>query len=129
MSAFLLVSAGGFVGANLRYGISVWAARRYSTNFPIGTLIANLTGSFLIGLVLGLLAGWFEDDRSARLLLATGVLGAETTFSTYTYETLALVRQGRIREAVQNYGGSLLFGLIAVAAGLLLAWLITDVAG
>ena len=128
MSAFLLVSAGGFVGANLRYGISLWAGRRYGTNFPLGTLIANLAGSFLIGLLLGVLAGWFADDRSTRLLLATGVLGAETTFSTYTYETLALVRQGRIRAALQNYGGSLLLGLTAVTAGLLLAWLITDVA-
>ena len=127
MSAFLLVSAGGFIGANVRYGISVWAARRYGSGFPVGTLIANLVGSFLIGLVLGLLAGWFTDDRSARLLLATGVLGAETTFSTYTYETVTLIRQGRISEAVRYYGGSLVLGLMAVTAGLSLAYLMTDV--
>ena len=129
MSAFLLVSAGGFLGANLRYGISVWAGRRYGSGFPIGTLIANVAGSFLIGLVLGLLAAWFDDDRSARLLLATGLLGAETTFSTYTYETIALIRQGRVREAAWNYGGSLTLGLIAVTAGLVLAYLLTDVVG
>lgn len=76
MSAFLLVSAGGFLGANVRYGISVWSARRFGTGFPVGTLIANLGGSFLIGLVMGLLAGWFDDDKQARLLLATGFLGS-----------------------------------------------------
>lgn len=127
MSAFLLVSAGGFVGANVRYGISLWTARRFGAGFPVGTLIANLGGSFLMGLVLGMLAGWFDDDREARLLLATGLLGAETTFSTWTYETMALIRQGEIGHAVRNLFGSAGLGLIAVTAGLLVAWLATDV--
>src|SRR5687767_13537280 len=100
MSALLLVSAGGFAGANLRYAISIWAARRYGTDFPLGTMIANLSGSLALGLVFGLLAGWASDDRQIHLLLATGLLGAETTFSTYTFETLTLLRQGRIRSAV-----------------------------
>jgi CrcB protein len=126
MSAFLLVSAGGFIGANVRYGISLWAARRFGAGFPVGTLIANLGGSFLMGFVLGVLAGWFDDDRGARLLLATGFLGAETTFSTWTWETMALVREGQIRDAVRNLLGSAGLGLIAVTLGLVLAWLLTD---
>src|SRR4029078_12619046 len=96
MSTFLLVSAGGFFGANVRYGISVWAARRFGTGFPVGTLIANVGGSFLIGLVFGPLPVWFADDRQARLLLATGFLGAETTFSTWTWESMALFQEGLI---------------------------------
>ena len=127
MSAFLLVSAGGFLGANVRYGISVWSARRFGTGFPAGTLIANVGGSFLIGLVLGLLAGWFADDRQARLLLTTGFLGAETTFSTWTWESMALIRGGLIGKATRNLLGSVALGMIAVTAGLLVAYLMTDV--
>ncbi|HET7056071.1 MAG TPA: fluoride efflux transporter CrcB [Thermomicrobiales bacterium] len=126
MSAFLLVSAGGFVGANVRYGISLWAARRFGAGFPVGTLIANLGGSFLMGFALGLLAGWFDDDRGARLLLATGFLGAETTFSTWTWETMALIREGQIRDALRNLLGSIGLGVIAATLGLVLAWLLTD---
>ena len=127
MSAFLLVSAGGFLGANVRYGISVWSARRFGTGFPVGTLIANVGGSFLIGLVLGLLAGWFPDDHQARLLLTTGFLGAETTFSTWTWESMALIRGGLIGKATRNLLGSVALGMIAVTAGLLVAYLMTDV--
>jgi CrcB protein len=127
MSAFLLVSAGGFLGANVRYGISVWSARRFGTGFPIGTLIANIGGSFLIGLVLGLLAGWFDDDRQTQLLLATGFLGAETTFSTWMWESMVLVREGLIGRAARNLFGSVALGLLSVTAGLLLAYFLTDV--
>jgi CrcB protein len=127
VSAFLLVSAGGFVGANVRYGISVWSARRFGTGFPVGTMIANIGGSFLIGLVLGLLAGWFDDDPQMRLLLATGFLGAETTFSTWTWESMALIREGLIGRAARNLFGSVALGMIAVTTGLLLAYFLTDV--
>ena len=128
MTAFALVSVGGFVGANVRYGISIWSAKRYGTDFPSGTLIANLSGSFLMGFVLGLLAGWVADDQQIHLLIATGLLGAETTFSTYTYETMVLLRQGQIRHAILNYFGSATLGLVAVTLGLLIAYLLTDVA-
>ena len=127
MSAFLLVSVGGFLGANVRYGISVLSARRFGTAFPIGTLIANIGGSFLIGLVMGLLAGWLDNDPQTRLLLATGFLGAETTFSTWTWESMALVREGLIGRAARNLFGSVAMGLLAVTAGLLLAWFLTEV--
>ena len=127
MSAVLLVSAGGFVGANLRYAISVWAARRFGADFPVGTLIANLAGSFLLGLVMGLLAGWVADDRHIRLLLATGLLGAETTFSTYAFETMSLLHAGRVRAAIGKFVGGAALGVLAVALGLVLAYLVTDV--
>ena len=127
MSGFLLVGAGGFVGANLRYAISVWSVRRYGSGFPTGTLIANLSGSFVMGLVLGLLAGWVADDRHVRLLLATGLLGAETTFSTYAFQTMALLRSGQTASAARYFLGSAALGLIAVTLGLLLAYLLTDV--
>ena len=127
MTAFLLVSAGGFVGANLRYAISVWAARRFGTEFPTGTLIANLGGSMLMGLVLGLLSGWVANDQQIRLLVATGFLGAETTFSTYTYQTMAMIRYKQVRPAVNYFFGSAALGLLAITLGLLIAYVLTDV--
>src|SRR5688572_4313096 len=90
MMTILLVGVGGFVGANIRYGIAAWSVRRHGQHFPIGTLIANLTGSLLMGLILGLI-----DDRELRLLLASGFLGAETTFSTFAVETVMLADGGR----------------------------------
>lgn len=128
MGAIVLVSAGGFVGANIRYAISLWAMKRYGAGFPIGTMIANLGGSFVLGLVLGLLAGWASDNEQIRLLLATGLLGAETTFSTYALETATLMRFKRYRLAAANFLGSAGLGMLAVALGLGLAYLITDVA-
>jgi fluoride exporter len=127
VSGFLLVSAGGFVGANLRYAISVWSARRYGTEFPTGTLIANLGGSLLMGFVLGLLSGWVADDQQIRLLVATGFLGAETTFSTYTYQTVAMIRYRQVRSAVSYFLGSAALGLLATTLGLLIAYVLTDV--
>lgn len=118
MASIVLVSAGGFLGANLRYSLSVWAARRFGPIFPWGTLVANVGGSFAIGVVLGLLAHRVTHDGSIRLLLVTGFLGGETTFSTFSFETVALVRLRRFAVAASYLGITLLAGLLAVCAGL-----------
>jgi CrcB protein len=120
MTTVLLVGVGGFLGANVRFGISAWARRRHGARFPVGTLIANLSGSFLIGLILGLI-----DDRELRLLLASGFLGAETTFSTFAVETAALSEAGSGRRAAVNILVNTLGSLAAAAAGLVLAGLVT----
>ena len=116
MTTILLIGAGGFIGANLRYAMSVWSAGWYGARFPFGTLIANLTGSFLIGLVLSLI-----DDRELQLLLATGFLGAETTFSTFAIETVALAERGERARAALNVVANAIGSLGAVAAGIGLA--------
>jgi len=113
---FLLVGLGGFLGANARYAISVWAANRLGTAFPYGTLIINVSGSFLMGVAVTLIAGRFHDAASARLLITTGFLGAYTTFSTFAFETLALLRQRDWRGGLFNAVGSA--GLSAAAAAL-----------
>ena len=101
MTTYLLIGAGGFLGANVRYALSLWAVRRYGAAFPVGTLVANVLGSFLIGVVMGWSTG-FLHDADTRLLLVTGFLGAETTFSTFSYETIALWRQDGWRGAARN---------------------------
>ncbi len=95
MLDILLVGVGGFVGANARFIVSNLTARRLGTTFPYGTLFINLTGSFGLGLLTTLASRNILADESWRWLLGVGFCGGYTTFSTYTYETLALARQGR----------------------------------
>ncbi|HEY7031421.1 MAG TPA: fluoride efflux transporter CrcB [Thermomicrobiales bacterium] len=121
MHAFLLIGLGGIVGANLRFAISGWAAGRFGTGFPYGTLIANLAGCFIIGLFLGIVTARFPAETDARLLVATGFLGAETTFSTFAYESVILIREGTYGAAAKNIFGSTVLGLICTAIGLALA--------
>lgn len=126
MDAFLLISAGAIVGANLRFVVSGWAANRFGTRFPYGTLIVNLAGCFAIGLFLGVLTSRFDDDREVHLLVVTGFLGAETTFSTFAYESVALIRGGDYGRALRYVLGSTALGLAGTALGLALAELVTS---
>ena len=121
MRAFLLLTAGGIAGANARFLVSGWAARRYAT-FPAGTFIINVSGSFLLGLLLSFTAAASHAAQAAdiRLLVGTGFCGAYTTFSTFTFETLALARQRDHLPALLNLVGSVLLGVIAGTAGVLL---------
>ncbi len=120
MITYLLIGAGGFLGANVRYAISLWAARRYGAAFPVGTLIANVVGSVLIGVVMGWASGVLHDAE-ARLVFVTGFLGAETTFSTFSFETLALFRQEGWRLAARNILLTTALGLAGAGLGLLIA--------
>lgn len=114
---YLLVGLGGFCGANARYWMANWAAQRFGTLFPYGTLIINVSGSFLIGLVLAYLSDRSNLSPNYRILLATGFIGAYTTFSTFTFESLTLLQQGDYLLGVTNLLGSLALGLLAVFAG------------
>jgi CrcB protein len=113
----LIIGCGGFVGAILRYLISGWVYTLSGGHFPLGTLVVNLTGSLLLGLVLGL-ADHLVLHPQVALFLTIGLLGAFTTFSTFSYETWALVEVGSYGKALLNTAGSLLLGLIAVVVGL-----------
>jgi len=122
---YLLIGVGGALGANVRYLVSTWAAGRFGTAFPYGTLIVNLAGSFLLGFFMGVVTVWLDADAETRIVVAVGVLGAETTFSTFAYETVALLRQGAYGAAVRNLLGSAILGILCAAAGLALADLVT----
>lgn len=117
MSEFLVIGLGGFLGANARYFVGLWAAQRFGASFPYGTLLVNLSGSFLLGLFLALIANRAVGNPEARFFFAIGFLGAYTTFSTFTYESLVLLQSRAYLEAATNLGGSLLLGMLAVGLG------------
>jgi len=115
-----LVAAGGAAGAVGRYLLGAWIAARVGPAFPWSTFVINVSGSFLIGIVLGL-ATEGVLSAEARLFLAVGVLGGYTTFSTFSYETLELLADGTIGAFLLNVLGQLAAGLAAVALGLALS--------
>lgn len=116
----LAVAAGGAVGALSRYWLSELTYRALGTGFPYGTLAVNLLGSLLMGGLFVLVQrGLLGDDL--RMLLAVGLLGAFTTFSTFSLDTLVLVEHGAWTRAVVNVVASVALCLAACALGMLLA--------
>lgn len=112
----LLVALGAAVGAPLRYLIDRAVQSRHTSGFPWGTLTVNVTGSMLLGFLIGLPA-----NHGLTALLGTGFCGALTTYSTFSYETLKLARNGSGVLAAANAIGSVLAGLGAAYVGLLIA--------
>jgi CrcB protein len=119
-----MIAIGAAVGANTRYALSVWAAQQWGASFPYGTILINVSGSFAIGLVMVLLTSRLTIDSLWRPLLVTGLLGGFTTFSTFSYETYALLVSGSWLAAALNILGSVGLGLVGVALGIGLARLI-----
>lgn len=113
----LLIALGGAAGAVARYGLTGWVHERVGFGFPWGTLLVNVFGSLLVGLALRYLEA-VRFTPEVRALVAIGVLGAFTTFSTFTYETVALLEGEEWSKAFFYAAGSLLLGVAAVYAGL-----------
>ena len=120
METFLIISLGAILGANARYWLGGWAAERFGTTFPYGTLIINVTGSLILGFFITLVTDRFMTDPRWRLLVAIGFLGAYTTFSTYTYESVNMILKGQVWLGLLNLFGSSILGATAVAAGIAL---------
>jgi CrcB protein len=115
----LLVAAGGAIGAAARYLAGLWIVARFGAGFPWGTFFVNVTGSFVIGIVLVLVEGG-TLPAGARLFLAVGILGGYTTFSSFSYETLQLLAGGgALVPVLLNTLGQLLAGLMAVYLGVI----------
>ncbi len=125
MLTVLVIGLGGFLGAVLRYTVSGWMQRwSQELNFPHGTLIVNLIGCLLIGLLSQLVETKNLFNPEMRMFLFIGLLGAFTTFSTFGAETLNMISSNRIFSALLNIGMHLVFGLGFVWFGRLLAgWL------
>jgi CrcB protein len=118
MRQIIIVGLGGFIGSILRYLVSGWVQRLSDTPlFPYGTLGVNVLGC----LAVGLLGGWADNAElfspSTRLFLLIGVLGGFTTFSTFGYETMALLRERAMAAAMMYVALHLLLGFAAVALG------------
>lgn len=121
MSELLFIALGGALGSLARYGMGGWAQQiSRSMSFPWGTLVVNLTGAFVIGILWGI-SERFVLPSSVRIFLFVGFLGAFTTFSTFCLENLNLFRDGEWRYALVNIGLSNVFGLLLVICGFVLA--------
>jgi CrcB protein len=113
----LVVGLGGFVGASARYLVGGLVYRVLPETFPYATFLINVTGCFGIGFLAVLAEDRPSFGPGLRLFLMIGVLGGYTTFSTFGYETLALVREGSRAAALVNVLGQVAFGLAAVWLG------------
>ncbi|HLI24534.1 MAG TPA: fluoride efflux transporter CrcB [Acidimicrobiales bacterium] len=114
------VAAGGLVGAPARFLVDRWATSRTGGAFPWGTLVINVTGSLLLGVISGLVAHHVLGPAAAAVA-GTGFCGAYTTFSTFSYETVRLLEEGETGAGLLNAAGSLVLGLAAAMAGIGLA--------
>ena len=117
---YLVIGIGGFLGANTRYLVAGWAARRFGATFPYGTFIINISGSFILGFFMAFLRDRAFIHPNYRLFFAIGFLGAYTTFSTFTYESLRLLQDGSILLGVINILSSIIIGLVGVFIGFVL---------
>ena len=121
---YIFVFLGGGLGAVCRYLATSFFAVRFGSAFPYGTLFVNVSGSFLMGVLMGLLPLFPFGDKylpeNLRLLLAVGFLGGFTTFSSFSMETLTLLQDANALSALWNVLANVAFGVAAAWAGLLL---------
>jgi fluoride exporter len=120
MIQIVCVAVAGASGALCRWAIGRMAVRLFGANFPYGTLIVNVLGCFLIGLIMHIALASDKLSPTARLTLTVGFLGALTTFSSFSYETVVLIDQARWTAAGLNIGANLFVSLAATFAGLAL---------
>ncbi len=124
MSRLLLIGLAGFVGTLSRYWLSGVVARRYGETFPLGTLVVNLSGCFVVGLLYYLLQERFVVNPTARTIVLIGFLGGFTTFSSLGLQTFTLLQDGEFALAILNLTVSNFVGLFLVWIGYTLARII-----
>lgn len=121
MTKLLLIAAGGAAGAVLRYLVAGWGQSLTAGSFPLGTLLVNVAGCFLIGLLGAMFAGPIVVREEYRLAVLIGLLGGFTTYSTFGWETFSLLNDGQRWAAIVNVVLSTGLGLAAVWIGYRLA--------
>ena len=125
MTRVILVALGGAIGSVARYGVGAVAAQLLGSTFPWGTLLVNLFGSFLIAVVMHVALSGTAISLELRIFLTTGIMGGFTTYSSFNYETLALINQRAYGLAGLNVAatvvGCFLAGVLGLAAGRALA--------
>ncbi len=121
LNNLLLIALGGAVGASARFLTVEAVARRLGVEFPYGTLVVNILGSFAMGLLVGALARFLPENATAmRSFFAVGVLGSYTTFSTFSLDVVTLMERGQVWQA----GGYIAVSLAACVLGLILGLLV-----
>ncbi|OGU25478.1 MAG: camphor resistance protein CrcB [Ignavibacteria bacterium GWA2_54_16] len=119
MQSYLLVFLGGGIGAATRYWMSGLVHERLGSAFPYGTLAVNILGCFVIGLIMGSMEERFLSHPSLRMFLTIGILGGFTTFSSFSYETIAMLKDGEFAYASLNVFASVLCCLSGTWLGLI----------
>lgn len=117
MIKYVFIAVGGAVGALARFAVASYVGNRMGSRFPYGTMLINLSGSFLIGVVMTVIAERASINRNIVFLVPIGFIGAYTTFSTFEFETLRLVQDGQVLPAFTNITLSILIGFAMVWLG------------
>ena len=119
LRTILIVGTGGFIGSVMRYLVQYFVEKGLSSTFPLGTLIANVAGSFIIGIVFALAEKGNLLSAEWRLFLAVGICGGFTTFSSFAYNNFTMLKEGSFGQFFWNVGGSLFLGILAVYLGVI----------
>jgi CrcB protein len=109
------VATGGAIGSVARYLVGIGSGKLFGLNFPWGTLIINVTGSFLIGLFIGLFAARWDLPQAMRVFLTVGMCGGYTTFSTFSLDAFYLMERGEVAAA-----GAYMVGSVVLSVGALI---------
>jgi len=120
LRTILLVGSGGFIGSVLRYLIQYYMEKSLTSTFPWGTLIANIAGSFVIGMVFALAEKGNLMSAEWRIFLAVGICGGFTTFSAFAYNNFTMINEKAWSSLFINIGGNLFLGILAVYLGVIL---------
>lgn len=120
LQKIIYVGIGGFIGAAIRYIVTVQSAKIINSNMPLGTLIVNVVGGFLIGVIMELSMSTDLISPNLKLFLTTGIMGGLTTFSTFSYETINLIYDGRYILGIANILLNVLLSLGGVVLGRML---------
>jgi fluoride exporter len=121
LDKYLVVLAGAGLGGLARYMAGTWIMAKYGGRFPLGTFVINITGAFLIGVLMTLLTSRFHPHPNWRLFLVVGVLGGYTTFSSFEYETYQAIRDGERWLGLLYVAGSVVLGYAGVWLGSIVA--------
>ena len=118
MTLFLYAALGGAIGAAARYGVNITTPKLIGHGFPWSTMIVNVTGSFIMGLLIAIMALAWSTSQEMRVFLITGILGGFTTFSAFSLDFATLYERKEYGLAVAYAGGSVVLSVLAVFAGL-----------
>lgn len=120
LRTILIVGSGGFIGSVMRYLVQVFVEKGLMSTFPFGTLIANLAGSFIMGIVFALAEKGNLMNAEWRIFLTVGICGGFTTFSAFAYNNFSMIKDHLFGQLFWNVGANLFLGILAVYLGIVL---------
>jgi CrcB protein len=119
LRTILIVGTGGFIGSVMRYLVQFYVEKGMSSTFPMGTLIANVAGSFIIGMVFALAEKGNLMSSEWRIFLTVGICGGFTTFSAFAYNNFTMIKEHSYGQLLFNLGGNIFLGILAVYVGII----------